>query len=312
MCCYNAVFSKITQSAIEFLSLAGILSFSPFNINTINKVLKLSRSELNRVLQELQSYGLIYRRSNICELSHTLIYSYISRHYPADKQKLEALVDYYIDSCKEHVKQGIPGYKLLDPERKHVISTTINCYANKDYNRVTALIWAIDSYLDIQGYLTERALILDIGIKASIELKDRYNEGAFITNLGNTYYSLGQYELALKYHSDALVIHREIGYKQGEASALGNIGLIYSNKGDLDNALKYHSDALVIHREIGYKQGEANQLGNIGLIYKDKGNLDNALKYLQDAKVIFEKIGAKPQLSIVQKAMDEIMEQEKP
>jgi tetratricopeptide (TPR) repeat protein len=69
----------------------------------------------------------------------------------------------------------------------------------------------------------------------------------------------------LKYLQDALVIDREIGYRQGEANQLGNIGLIYKNKGDLDNALKYHSDALVIHREIGYKQGEANQLGNIGM-----------------------------------------------
>jgi tetratricopeptide (TPR) repeat protein len=70
--------------------------------------------------------------------------------------------------------------------------------------------------------------------------------------------------------------------------------------------LKYHSDALVIDREIGYRQGEANQLGNIGFIYYAKGDLDNALKYLQDAKVIFERIGARPQLEIIQQAIDEI------
>jgi tetratricopeptide (TPR) repeat protein len=70
---------------------------------------------------------------------------------------------------------------------------------------------------------------------------------------------------------------------------LGNIGLIYKAKGDSDTALKYHQDALKIHREIGYKQGEANQLGNIGLIYSDKDDSDTALKYLQDAlKIIKE------------------------
>ena len=69
---------------------------------------------------------------------------------------------------------------------------------------------------------------------------------------------------------------------------MGNIGLIYSDKGDLDSALKYHQDAMKIHREIGYKQGQASDLGNIGLIYRAKGDLDSALKYLQDAMKIFD------------------------
>ncbi len=57
----------------------------------------------------------------------------------------------------------------------------------------------------------------------------------------------------------------------------------------MDNALKYLQDALKIHREIEYKQGEAADLGNIGLIYSDKGDLDNALKYLRKALEILER-----------------------
>ena len=87
-------------------------------------------------------------------------------------------------------------------------------------------------------------------------------------------------------------IHREIGYKQGEANDLGNIGLIYRDKGEPEEALKYLQKALKIDREIGYKQGEANQLGNIGLIYRDKGELDEALKYLQEALEIFMEINS--------------------
>jgi tetratricopeptide (TPR) repeat protein len=135
---------------------------------------------------------------------------------------------------------------------------------------------------------------------------------SFYLALGNSYFVISKYEPALNNYQTALKLFKDENNQQGEASDLGNIGLIYSDKGDLDNALKYHSDALVIHREIGYKQGEASDLGNIGLIYKNKGDLDNALKYMRQAKVIFEKIGAKPQLSIVQKAIDKIMEQKKP
>ncbi|MGC1121116.1 MAG: tetratricopeptide repeat protein, partial [Candidatus Methanofastidiosia archaeon] len=97
------------------------------------------------------------------------------------------------------------------------------------------------------------------------------------------YSDKGDLDQALNYLKEALEIHRQIGYKQGEANQLGNIGLIYSDKGDLDQALNYLKEALEIHRQIGYKQGEASDLGNIGLIYSDKGDLDQALNYLKEA-----------------------------
>jgi len=115
-------------------------------------------------------------------------------------------------------------------------------------------------------------------------------------NIGLIYSAKGDLDSALKYLKEALKIHREVGYKQGEASGLGNIGLIHSDKGDLDSALKYHQEALKIDKEIGYKQGEASDLGNIGLIYRDKGDLDSTLKYLKEALKIFNT--AAPQLAI--------------
>ena len=77
-----------------------------------------------------------------------------------------------------------------------------------------------------------------------------------------------------------------------KGATLGNIGLIYSAKGEPEEALKYHQEALEIHREIGYRQGEASDLGNIGLIYSDKGELDEALNYLQEALKIFMEINS--------------------
>jgi tetratricopeptide (TPR) repeat protein len=111
---------------------------------------------------------------------------------------------------------------------------------------------------------------------------------------------------ALKYLTDALKIHREFGYRQGEASDLGNIGLVYSAKGDLGNALKYLTDALKIHREFGYRQGEANQLGNIGLVYSAKGDLGNALKYLTEALNVLDRCGLVYGRDTVQRAINSI------
>jgi tetratricopeptide (TPR) repeat protein len=129
------------------------------------------------------------------------------------------------------------------------------------------------------------------------DVQEIYKEDATSTraatlgNIGLIYSAKGDLNKALKYHQEALAIHREVGYGQGKASDLGNIGVIYKAKGDLNKALEYHQEALKIHRKLGYGQGEANQLGNIGLIYSAKGDLDNALRYHEDALAIHRKLG---------------------
>ena len=111
-------------------------------------------------------------------------------------------------------------------------------------------------------------------------------EGSALDNIGNIYQYKGDLNEALKYLRQALEICRRFGYKQGEAINLGNIGNIYIKKGDLDEALIYDRQALEICKGIGYKQGEANMLDNIGIIYSEKGDLDEALKYFRQALAI--------------------------
>lgn len=94
---------------------------------------------------------------------------------------------------------------------------------------------------------------------------------------------------------------------EGKSAALGNIGLIYRAKGDLDEALKYHKEALEIHRDIGYRQGEASDLGNIGLIYRAKGDLDEALKYHKEALSILDTYGLTYGRDIISRAIDLIL-----
>jgi len=118
-------------------------------------------------------------------------------------------------------------------------------------------------------------------------------------NIGLIYKAQGDLETALGYYQDALGIHKEIGYRLGEANQLGDIGLIYCAKGDLDTALKYHQDALTIHQEIGYKQGEASQLGNIGLVYINQEQYEKAFPYSMHGFVIADSIGTEPVKKII-------------
>ena len=46
-------------------------------------------------------------------------------------------------------------------------------------------------------------------------------------------------------------IHREIGNRSGEANALGNLGIVYIELGDYESALKYLIQGMIILQAIG-------------------------------------------------------------
>jgi tetratricopeptide (TPR) repeat protein len=57
--------------------------------------------------------------------------------------------------------------------------------------------------------------------------------------------------------------------------------------GDYQQAIKYHEQALVIRREIGDRRGEGNDLNNLGAIYEFQEHYEQALDYYQQAKTVF-------------------------
>ena len=74
------------------------------------------------------------------------------------------------------------------------------------------------------------------------------NEGNWLGNLGNTYYSLDDYHKAKVFYEQALNIARKIGDKQNEGSWLGNLGSIYDSLGDYYEAIEFYKQALAIFR----------------------------------------------------------------
>ena len=90
----------------------------------------------------------------------------------------------------------------------------------------------------MQGHVTDRVTALEMGIEAARKSGGHYDEGAFLNMLGIAYSALGEVEKAIDHQQQALLIHREIGYRQGEASNLGNLGLAYSNQGEVEKARK--------------------------------------------------------------------------
>ena len=76
------------------------------------------------------------------------------------------------------------------------------------------------------------------------------------------------------YQKKALVIRKEIGYKQGESLCFGNLGSVYRSLGEYGKAETYLKNALVIRKEIGDKQGEAVCYGSLGNVFESLVNME--------------------------------------
>ena len=55
-------------------------------------------------------------------------------------------------------------------------------------------------------------------------LGNRQAEGAVLGNLGNAYFSLGQYQRAIEHHTQDLAIAKKVGDRAREGNAYGSIG----------------------------------------------------------------------------------------
>ena len=123
------------------------------------------------------------------------------------------------------------------------------------------------------------------------EIGDRGGEGNSLVNLGSAYNSLGQYQQAIDYHQQALTIAREIGDRYGEGNALGSLGIAYLFLGQYQQAIDYYQQHLTIARDIGDRRGEGSALGNLGIAYYSLGQYQLAIDYNQQHLTIAREIG---------------------
>ncbi|OIP37253.1 hypothetical protein AUJ95_08460 [Candidatus Desantisbacteria bacterium CG2_30_40_21] len=100
---------------------------------------------------------------------------------------------------------------------------------------------------------------------------------------------LGQYQKALELLNQGLKIAREIGDEQGEGVCLGNLGTTYQNLGQFDKAIGYSQQALVIdERFFGKKHpAVARDLNNLGSAWHTLGDLRQAKEYFRRAYLMF-------------------------
>lgn len=118
------------------------------------------------------------------------------------------------------------------------------------------------------------------------------------SNLGELSKSLGQYERAIKYYEESLSIFRKIKQDDNVVIILSFIGISYNDWGQYDSALKYYKEALSINKKNGAESEVVLNLNSIGSVYQSWGQYEKALKYYEEALTRSKKRDKEEEISV--------------
>jgi tetratricopeptide (TPR) repeat protein len=285
--------AKLSESSLKALYVTGLLELAPFRGEVVAGALDIQLAAARHLLGELVSFGLLVKQNDHQDyaVTHRLIYTYTKHKSLPMPEAARRLADYYGNFARTQEKKGKKGYARLNDHRAHIMQVLTVCEHQQLWQPLIGLVWAIENFMDLQGFRSDQITSLEKGLGAAKKIDDKLTESAFLGYLGIAYRVLGRVEKAIKYHERALDIARETGDQRNEGNQLGNIGIAYRALGQVEKAIEYYVQSLAIHREIGNHQGEGNSLGNIGNAYRDLGQAEKAIEYHKQALAIHRKIG---------------------
>jgi tetratricopeptide (TPR) repeat protein len=261
--------TKVSETTQQALAVVGLLALAPFEAQVITETLAVEANQgllaavrkifqqksteqqpdFQRAVIELVNYGLLNQSGRRCQVAHVLVHNYARKHLTAPAKALRRLTASYVALAWEQSALGPEGYAVLDANRPHIMKILTECLQWEDWEAAYSLAAAIEDYLDRQGYWSERVIANEVGLITAWQL-GRPNEGAWLSNLGDTYRTMGHARWAIKHFEKALATARQNHDQHSAANSLGNLGLAYRDLGQLDMARQYLEQALTIFEEI--------------------------------------------------------------
>jgi signal transduction histidine kinase len=194
---------------------------------------------------------------------------------------------------------------LLDNDGRMLLYRKIGEYYYRFENQDSAMFYfrkgldlaskSGDSYYQALFHLMCGSVYTNISdfVPALAELKTAYHLSTSIDSLrlqiraarslGNAYWDIGDYDLALDFYFISLEKSREADNRYGIASALNNIGNVYQQVKKFDQALNYFRQAEAISEKEHLDRIIAIANNNLGNVYSDLKNYDSAFYYFKRA-----------------------------
>jgi signal transduction histidine kinase len=137
---------------------------------------------------------------------------------------------------------------------------------------------------DLEGATSTLNYVL--GVARRNEITDQLK---FVLNtLAITYTYKGNYDKALDYNLQSLVIREQEGNKSEISIACNNIGLVYIQLSDYERALEYFKRSLQLKEEVNDTYDIERCMINIGICYNNLLEYSKAIEHLNEALALCE------------------------
>jgi CHAT domain-containing protein len=134
-----------------------------------------------------------------------------------------------------------------------------------------------------QGHLTNAVAAFDRALAFQAPSKDLRKRAVILANVASIERILGNYDAALRDFSCSRVISEHIDYAIGVGWALAGIGETYYAIGDFELADRYLRDALPIEQDAGDARGAAVVLRHLGNIEYSQADYESSLGFHRQA-----------------------------
>ena len=131
----------------------------------------------------------------------------------------------------------------------------------------------------------------EVSLEAAKQLNKPKGECVILTNMGISYFIIGEIRKAIGLYEQALVINRQLGRQKGEGITLAALGNAYEKLGEVRKAIKYYNQALEIGQKTRNKKFEGSVLGDLGIAFFHLGKIREATEFHEQAHKISCKIG---------------------
>ena len=135
-------------------------------------------------------------------------------------------------------------------------------------------------------------------LRIAEELRDNGGVGRAHANLGKAYGNIGQYANAIECYTKHLRIAEELGDNGAVGRAHSNLGKAYGKIGQYQKAFECHRKHLEIAEELGDKGGVGDAHANLGILYDGIGQYQKAIEYHRKHLEIAEEFGDKAAISL--------------
>lgn len=144
---------------------------------------------------------------------------------------------------------------------------------------------------DVTNKWDSALLCYDNAIKYADLSSSINTKASALNNKGLIYWNKGEFDLAVQYFNESLVLFEKIDFQRGIANTYNNIGLIYYQQKRYEDAIRYQLKALEKRRELDDQYGIGASYSNLALAYDDLSVFDSVYYYSYLAIANKKKIG---------------------